>query len=78
MRRPGEEPTTEEADRLFNLKLEMAELERDESLVEKDIKWLKQVIIKIIIFQFQLIKIYFIFSQRNFYTSTRQIPSWHM
>lgn len=31
------------AERLFNLKLEMTELERDERMIDNHLKWLKQV-----------------------------------
>lgn len=43
MRKPGAGLTPEEADRLFNLKLELAELEREERLLDTHVKWIKQV-----------------------------------
>jgi hypothetical protein len=43
LRRAGQEPSADEAQRLFDVKLELADLERQERLIDKDLKWLKQV-----------------------------------
>lgn len=43
MRKPGAQMSSIDADKLFNLKLELAELEREERLLETHLKWMKQV-----------------------------------